>query len=93
MIHCKACDGSMDMDTVKIGYGDDQVDTGVDEILCNRCLHAARRSEPEAFYEGLYFDKHAHPAHYVMSPVLVDLLTGDNDYDWESTAPDGANLK
>ena len=93
MLHCKACDGSMDMDTVKLGYGDDQVDTGELEFVCNTCLHAARRSEPEAFYEGLYFDKHAHPVHYVMSPILVDLMTGESDYDWARTAPDGADIK
>lgn len=89
-VHCKACDGSMELDTVKLGYGDAQVDTGIDELVCGRCLEASRLNMPEEYYEGLYKDKHAHPCHYVMSPEIADLLEGAPGYDWKSTAPDGA---
>ena len=90
MIHCKACDGGMDMDTVKLGYGDSQVDTGQLEILCDRCLGESRRSDPEEYYAGYYHDHNAHPTHYVMSPTIVDLLEGVPGHDWKATAPEGA---
>ena len=78
----------MAMDTVKLGYGDDAVDTGQLEILCNHCLSESRRNEPEDWYEGLYHDRHAHAVHYVMSSVIAELLEGGG-YDWLGTAPDG----
>ena len=93
MIKCKACSGDMELETTKLGYGDEQVDTGQLEILCIRCLGESRRNEPEEYYEGLYKDRHAHYSHYVMSGTLTDLIEGDSSYDWASTAPDGASIK
>lgn len=62
-MHCVACDAPMSYKYIEGAVDPDG--EPVLEFCCDRCRHKAFENLPEDYYEGLYLDKHGHPAHVV----------------------------
>jgi hypothetical protein len=67
-MHCKACDAPLTTDTYETPH-----DGWQEEILCPHCIAASKVNMPEDYYEYLWLDKHGHPSHVVISPIIIEL--------------------